>query len=302
MVFQKVDFDEAVRLFEMYCQAKGLAPRTVETYQYALNQLRALISRSDGPPPLPTRLDLRRFSEEMLRRGLSRSTIRVRMRSVRVFANFLEREGLVEVSPMRGVEIPRVPQSFPQILDTREIQKLLRAAKTKTWYGVRNHAILATFLDTGLRLSELINLDDTDVDLRSLVIHVRNGKGSKDRQAFMGRTLARSLRSWAEIRPYGNSAGAYFSTRDGVRLDKRNVARILERITARAGLGDRRVHPHLLRHTFATHFIKNGGDPFSLQRLLGHSDIKTTMIYVNLAGADLEEAHAKASPVDRLAR
>ena len=84
-------------------------------------------------------------------------------------------------------------------------------------------------------------------------------------------------------------------------LDKRNVARIIEWISQRAGIGERRIHPHLLRHTFATHFIKNGGDPFSLQRLLGHSDIKTTMIYVNLAGVDLEEAHAKASPVDRLA-
>ncbi|MHA1587461.1 MAG: tyrosine-type recombinase/integrase, partial [Candidatus Thorarchaeota archaeon] len=164
----------------------------------------------------------------------------------------------------------------------------------------RNHSILATFLDTGLRLSELINLDISDVDLHSQSILVRNGKGSKDRQVYLGRTTARSLRKWAEVRPYGHDADAYFSTRDGRRLDKRNIARIIERINARAEMGERRIHPHLLRHTFATHFIKNGGDPFSLQRLLGHSDIKTTMIYVNLAGADLEEAHAKASPVDRL--
>jgi len=223
------------------------------------------------------------------------------MRSVRVFANFLEREGMVETSPMAGVEIPRVPQSFPTVLTTREIQKMLRAAKTKTWYGTRDHAMLATFLDTGLRLSELINLDAVDVDLQSLSIRIRNGKGSKDRQVYIGRTLARSLRRWAEVRPYGLGSDAYFSTRDGRRLDQRNVARIIERISARANLGERRIHPHLLRHTFATHFIKNGGDPFSLQRLLGHSDIKTTMIYVNLAGADLEEAHAKASPVDRSA-
>jgi len=300
MVKQVAAFDEAVRLFEMYCRAKGLAPRTIETYQYALDQLRGLLNGAEESPPLPTRFDLRRFSEKMLSRGLSRSTIRVRMRSVRVFANFLEREGLVDASPMRGVEIPRVPQSLPQILSTEEIQKLLRSAKTRTWYGTRNHALLATFLDTGLRLSELINLDSIDVDLRSLTIRVRNGKGTKDRQAYVGRTLARSLRRWAEIRPYGGSCDAYFSTRDGRRLDKRNVARIIERIADRAGLAYRRIHPHLLRHTFATHFIKNGGDPFSLQRLLGHSDIKTTMIYVNLAGADLEEAHAKASPVDRV--
>jgi integrase/recombinase XerD len=222
------------------------------------------------------------------------------MRSIRVFANFLEREGLVETSPMAGVEIPRVPQSMPKILSAQEIQKLLRAAKNRTWYGIRNHAILATFLDTGLRLSELINLSAADVDLHSQSIRVRNGKGSKDRQVYIGRTLARSLRRWAEVRFYGHEADAYFSTRDGRRLDKRNVARIIERISRRAGMGERRIHPHLLRHTFATHFIKNGGDAFSLQRLLGHSDISITMVYVNLAGVDLEQAHAKASPVDRV--
>jgi site-specific recombinase XerD len=293
-------FDEAVGRFQVYCRAKGLSESTTETYRVALDRLRDFLDGSDVAPSLPTRDGLRRFTGSMLESGLARGTIRIRMRSVRVFANFLEREGLVEVSPMIGVEIPRVPQSLPQILNAQEIQKLLRAAKNGTWYGVRNHAILVTFLDTGLRLSELINLNTADVDLHSQVIRVRNGKGSKDRQVYIGRTLARSLRRWAEVRPYGHSADAYFSTRDGRRLDKRNIARIIERISLRAGLGDRHIHPHLLRHTFATHFIKNGGDPFSLQRLLGHSDIKTTMIYVNLAGVDLEEAHAKASPVDGL--
>lgn len=300
MVISQVTFDEAASRFQMYCRAKGLSESTQETYRYALGQLRGFLSGSDVSPTLPTRHDLRGFSGDMLEHGLARGTIRVRMRSVRVFANFLEREGLVEVSPMTGVEIPRVPQSMPKILSSQEIQKILRAAKSGTWYSIRNHAILATFLDTGLRLSELINLTTSDVDLHSQSILVRNGKGSKDRQVYIGRTLARSLRRWTEARPYGHEADAYFSTRDGRRLDKRNVARIIERIAVRARLGDRRIHPHLLRHTFATHFIKNGGGPFSLQRLLGHSDIKTTMIYVNLAGADLEEAHAKASPVDRL--
>jgi len=300
MVYRDVDFDSAVRIFEGYCRSKGLAAETLKTYMYALDRLREVLHHSEASPALPTRDDLRHFAGNMLHQGLARGTIRIRMRSVRVFANFLEREELVEVSPMTGVEIPRVPKSMPKILSVQEIHKLLRASKTGTWYGVRNHAMLSAFLDTGVRLGELVKLDVADVDLNSQSILVRDGKGSKDRQVFIGRVLARSLRRWAEIRRYGQETDAYFSTRDGCRLDKRNVARIIERVAARAGLGDRRVHPHLLRHTFATHFIKNGGDPFSLQRLLGHADIKTTMIYVNLAGADLEEAHAKASPLDRI--
>ncbi len=300
MVNSQPSFDDAASRFQAYCRSKGLSASTQETYMYALNQLRGHLKDSEETPALPTRDDLRRFSGNMLECGLSRGTIRIRMRSVRVFANFLEKEGLVETSPMTAVEIPRVPQSMPKILSVQEMQKLLRVAKSGTWYGIRNHAILAAFVDTGLRLSELINLNTADVDLHSQSILVRNGKGSKDRQVFIGRTLARSLRRWAEARPYGHEADAYFATRDGRRLDKRNVARIVERISERAGMSDRRIHPHLLRHTFATHFIKNGGDPFSLQRLLGHSSISTTQIYVNLAGVDLEAAHAKASPLDRL--
>ena len=300
MVNRCVSFDDAVRQFEMYCRAKGLAASTLDTYACALDRLRGFLARRQDLPPLPTRHDLRAFIEEMLQGGLARGTIRVRMRSIRVFCGFIEREGLVGESPMRGVEIPRVPGTFPEVLSASEMQRLLRAARNGTWYGIRNHALIATLCDTGLRLSELIGLDVADVVLRALSIRVRNGKGGKERRVYMGRTLARALRRWMEAHPFHAGSDACFCTRDGRRLDKRNVARIIERAATRAGLGERHVHPHLLRHTFATHFIKNGGDPFTLQRLLGHSAIKTTMIYVNLAGVDLEQAHAKASPVDRL--
>jgi site-specific recombinase XerD len=160
--------------------------------------------------------------------------------------------------------------------------------------------MLLLLLDTGVRLGELIGLDLGDLDLHAARVRVRNGKGERERYVFVGRTLLRSLRTWLDTRGIGPQSCPLFATRGGERLDRRNVQRILERISARAGLGDRRIYPHLLRHTFATHYIMNGGDPFSLQRILGHSDIKTTMIYVNLAGVGLREAHAKASPVDRV--
>lgn len=300
MVTRQINFGESVALYKTYCKAKGLSKRTLETYESSLEQLRCFLDASGARGCLPTRQDLRAFIAGLLEAGYARTTISIRMRAIRAFGSFLEREEVVEASPMAGVDIPRVPQSMPKILNVQEIQKLLRAAKSGTWYGTRNHSMLATFLDTGLRLSELINLNVSDIDLHSQTILVRNGKGSKDRQVYLGRTTTRSLRRWAEVRPYGHDADAYFSTRDGRRLDKRNIARIIERISSRASMSERRVHPHLLRHTFATHYIRNGGDAFSLQRILGHSSIKTTMIYVNLAGSDLRDAHARASPLDRL--
>jgi len=300
MVRRRMGFDEAARHFEVYCRAKGLAESTRWTYELALGRLRAYLSQERRPPRLPSRQDLRALIGAMLQEGLSKGTIRVRMRSARVFCNFLVSEGVLEASPMDGVAIPKVPMTHPEILSAGEVTRLLHATRKGTWYGIRNHAMIATFCDTGLRLSELIGLDAQDVDLHALSIRVRNGKGSKERRVYMGRTLARALRRWMDRHPFCVGADACFCTRNGRRLDKRNVARIIERASQRAGFRDRRVYPHLLRHTFATHFIKNGGDPFSLQRLLGHADIKTTMIYVNLAGVDLGEAHAKASPVDRL--
>ena len=162
--------------------------------------------------------------------------------------------------------------------------------------------MLLTLLDTGLRLGELTSLDFSDLDLPGARMRVRNGKAERERYVFAGRALLRSLRTWLEARGYVQEPAPLFMTRAGERLDHRNVQRILERISAKAALPAGRVSPHRLRHTFATHYVMNGGDPFSLQRLLGHSDIKTTTIYVNLAGVGLREAHAKASPVDALFR
>jgi integrase/recombinase XerD len=158
--------------------------------------------------------------------------------------------------------------------------------------------MLLTFLDGMLRLSELIELELTDLSLQARSIRVRCGKGSKERIAYMGRRLTKAMRDWLQVRGHVPGSDWVFISRSGEKLDKRNVQRILQRLADKAKGG--KVSPHMLRHTGATLFIRGGGDPFSLQRLLGHSDIRTTMIYVHMAGTALREAHAKASPVDRL--
>ncbi len=293
-------FREAAELFSVYCKSKGLAPRTLETYLSALGGLHGFLSQAAGDQSLPQTAQLRAYIAHMLDKGLSRQTIRVRMRSVRCFCNFLEREGLVPSSPMRGVEIPKVPNEYPAVLSAEQARRLLRACKTKSWYGVRDYALVATFLDAGLRVGEAVRLDVDDVNLQDLLIQVRRGKGNKDRLVFVGRVLFHALRRWVEARGVTTSDRAFFVTRQGDRMSIRDAERVVDKAAARAGLEGIRLSPHVLRHTFATLYVQNGGDPFSLQRILGHSDIKTTMIYVNLAGVGLREAHAKASPVDRL--
>jgi len=295
-----MNFDEAARVFLIYCRAKGLAPRTLQTYSSGLRKLKAFLDTADGEPTIPSAGQLRAYIAHLLDVGLAKTSIGIHMRSIRCFYNFLEREELIAVSPMTRVEIPRVPDTFPAILSNVQIKQLLGAIKKGSWHGTRNYAILLTFLDTGVRLGELIGLDLNDIDLGNCSIRIRRGKWGKERHVFVGRGLHRALRKWLDARGVSSASPALFITRNGTRIDYRSVGRIIERIAKKADLDDVRVHPHLLRHTFATHYIMNGGDPFSLQRILGHSDIKTTMIYVNLAGVGLREAHAKASPVDRL--
>jgi len=295
-----LDLAEATRLFDLYCRSKGLAERTVQTYMFALDGLTSYLSQGKHVTELPSTTDLRAYIAHMLERGLARGTIRIRMRSIRVFCNFLAREGIVPVSPFAGVEIPRVPERFPEALSAKEIQTLLSACTGKSFTAIRNAALMLTFLDTGARLGEVIRLNLEDVTLREQSIRIRQAKNGRERAVFMGRKLFLALRRWVEVRGLMLPSEALFCTRCGDRLKQRNVERIIERIANRAEIAAGKATPHRLRHTFATHFIANGGDPFSLQRILGHSDIKTTMIYVNMDAEGLRKAHAMASPVDRL--
>jgi integrase/recombinase XerD len=296
----KVRFDEMIQVFKLYCKSKGLADRTLQTYESSLEKLRDYLNGYGTDSEVITPNHLRGFVAEQLEKGLSRSSVAIHVRSIRVFFNFLAREGLVERNPMRNVETPKVPQTYPQVLSEEQIKRLIKACNRSTWVGIRNYTMLLTFLDTGIRLSELIGLNLEDVNLQNWTIRIRNGKGSKERYVFIGRSLFRALRKWIDVRGVSCPDPAFFITNNGHRHDPRNVERIIERLAQRAKLNGTRVTPHILRHSFATHYIKNGGDPFSLQRILGHSDIKTTMIYVNLAGVGLREAHAKASPVDNM--
>ncbi|NLJ38876.1 MAG: tyrosine-type recombinase/integrase [Candidatus Atribacteria bacterium] len=178
---------------------------------------------------------------------------------------------------------------------------LLKACDKTTWEGFRNYLILLVFLDTGIRLSELLSLTMREVNInkRSLLIH---GKGGKDREVYMGKTVAKELNRWVKKRGVFPYEDKLFITNQGLGLKKRGLCQIIERLAKKAKIQGVRCSAHTLRHTFATNFIRNGGDVFSLQKLLGHSDIQTCMIYVHMGGKQLQEAQLQFSPVDRMYR
>lgn len=175
---------------------------------------------------------------------------------------------------------------------------LLKASDTATYEGNRNHAMILLFVDCGLRRGEALSLTAADVNLLAHSILVHHGKGGKSRIVFFGKRTARAIRRWLEIRHHPVDA-PLFCSRSGHYLGARSLVTILERLAKKAGITSK-VSPHRLRHTAATMMTKAGMNAFELAQLLGHSDIRTTTIYTHLGGEALREAHARASPADKL--
>lgn len=290
---------EAMDAFQLYARIGGRSRKTLEVYTVAFSDLLCWLGGDRALVGI-TPADIRQWIAHKLDAGYSKTTINIRLRALRAFFSWLVREGYLAESPLVHVKQLRTPRQYPYVLSEPQVMALLKVIKRDSWTGKRNWAMVLTMLDAMLRLSELINLELGDVNVQARSIRVRHGKGEKERVVFMGRRLTRAMHEWLAVRGYHVGEDRVFVTRHGAKLDSRNVQRILERYAARAKLTDVRVSPHTLRHTGATLFIRYGGDPFSLQKLLGHSSITTTQIYVHMAGTALREAHARASPVDRL--
>ncbi len=285
--------------FQLYARIEGRSAKTLEVYRVAFQDVLSFLGESIALSDVAAG-DIRRWIAHKLDAGYSKTTINIRLRALRAFFNWLVREGYMTERPLANVKQLRTPRQYPYVLSEQQVMALLRVIKRDSWTGKRNWAMALTMLDAMLRLSELIHLELADVNLQARSIRVRHGKGDKERVVFMGRRLTRAMHDWLAVRGYHVGEDRVFVTRQGTKLDSRNVQRILERYAAKAKLTDVRVSPHTLRHTGATLFIRYGGDPFSLQKLLGHSTVTVTEIYVHMAGTALREAHAKASPVDRL--
>lgn len=247
-------------------------------------------------------LSLRKYIASLRDRGLKPASIDGHIRAIKVFLNFLYEEGYLDENLAKKLKRQKLPFQYPYVLSDEQVNDLLKACDKKTWEEFRNYVIVLTFLDTGIRLSELVNLTLQDINLNKKSILIRDGKGGKDREVYMGRTLFREMGKWLKMRGYFSYEDRIFITRQGYPLKRRTLEKIIERLGKKAGIKGVRCSPHTLRHTFATNFIRNGGDVFTLQKILGHSDISTCMIYVHMGGRQIQEAMMKFSPVDRIER
>ncbi len=275
---------------------RRLSAHTVTAYRRDIERFAATLAdggitdwRQVGPA------EVRAHVARRHREGVGGRTLQRELSALRGLFGYLRREGEAVADPARGVQAPRAPRRLPAVLDTDEVAALLEIASGDL-LEVRDVAMLELTYSCGLRLQELVALDLTDIDLAEGLVRA-HGKGAKSRVVPIGSVACAALRRWLGERP-ALAAGdelALFLSQRGNRISCRAVQQRFARWTERAGTG-RRLYPHLLRHSFASHLLESSGDLRAVQELLGHADISTTQIYTHLDFQHLARVYDRAHP------
>jgi len=276
------------RAFVEELNRKNASPHTVRNYIADIQTLPASV-----PPSELTLLHLRQWVAGLHADGLSAITIRRHIAAVRTFLQFLSREGVIPSNPARLLRLPKAPQRLPAVLTAEQTGNMLDQASTLERPHVQRDLAMLEFLyGSGLRVSELVGLDLQDLDLTEHWLRVR-GKGRKERQVpFTGKAMI-ALQAWLPLRQ--SHEAALFLNYRGKRLSDRSVRSIVK-FYATYLAGDSTVHPHSLRHAFATHLLSDGADLRSIQELLGHARLSTTQKYTHLSLTEILQVYDKAHP------
>ncbi len=281
---------------------RNASPHTIKAYEEDVRSLRQFLEAQSSAAPTArdlTTTRLRAYLAHLHNQRLSKATIARRLSSLRTFLKYLCREGVLSKNPAIGLRTPKQRSQLPNVLGAKEILALLTAPDGATRLGCRDRAIFETFYSTGLRVSELVGINLSDLDLESGVVTVR-GKGKRERLAILGSSARAAVRRWLAFRGQvaeGRSVerDALFLNHQGGRITARSVARILTRHLKRAGIATH-ASPHSLRHSFATHLVDRGADIRSVQELLGHRSLSSTQIYTHVSSQRLRETYDKAHP------
>lgn len=283
-------------------QERRLAPLTIRNYRRDLERITAWLTQGGEDPGALAHMDqsqVRRYVAWRHRGGVLGRTLQRELASLRSLYRWLLREGLAKVSPAIGVRAPKAPRKLPATLDADQLCGLLDSPPGDL-LGIRDTAMIELFYSSGLRLAELVALD-LDCIRGALVpgdgtLSV-TGKGSKTRRVPVGAKARESVTRWLRVRANLAAEGepALFVSRRGQRIHPRTVQARLAQWARQQG-ATRRLHPHLLRHSFASHLLESSGDLRATQELLGHADISTTQVYTHLDFQHLAQVYDQAHP------
>ncbi|HEY0406030.1 MAG TPA: site-specific tyrosine recombinase XerD [Pyrinomonadaceae bacterium] len=291
-----------VREFLSYLQVeKGLAANSLEGYGRDLARLEAWADGLGLRVQDLTRKDLRGWIAELSRDGLAPASVTRAVSAARGLFRFLMLDGHLTSHPTDDLDTPQRLASLPQFLTEEQMEQLLCAPDTQTEEGLRDRAVIELLYATGLRVSELVSLKLSDVDLDAGLI-ICYGKGSKQRRVPIGKSAARWLQHYLGARARRDRererAPQLFLNNLGKPLSRHQVWATIKRYARQANLPD--ISPHTLRHSFATHLLQRGADSRSVQALLGHSDISTTQIYTHITNNQMRATYDRHHPRARL--
>ncbi len=304
---RQITFSQAIEGYYFFAEARGLSPNTIRDYANTYNKFRRFL-QDDLPVAEITHHHIEAFLFDNTH--LSKKTRLNYHISLSALWTWLVKENIVETNILRKVAKPKPERRAIDPFTEQDIKLLLVSCKRSSSYQrpgqiepgnhalpnpERNEAIILTLLDTGMRSSELCSIQLKHVDLRNRKIKIVEGKGDKDRVVPLSARTCKAIWKYLATREHKEPVDYLFTSKHEYPLSKHALNKLMTRLGKRADVPH--VHPYRFRHTFAITYLRNGGDPFTLQHILGHSDMTMTRRYLNIAKRDIESGHFRASPV-----
>ena len=288
--------DIEARFFNYLRVERGLSPNTLVAYKNDIEKLNNFASGVGKDLVSLEREDLVKYTQHLHKTGLEPKSIARALVTTRNLYKFLVLDGLLKRDPSANLETPKSWQSLPKVLSVEEVDRLLASPDVTIDSGIRDKAMLEILYATGLRVSEMVSLKLSDVNL-DLGFLMTMGKGSKERTVPLGQSAINWTRRYLSVRPRlqaGKTGSLLFINNKGLPITRQSFWKLIVSYGERAKIGH--INPHLLRHSFATHLLENGADLRSVQMMLGHSDISTTQIYTHITNERLREIYKKFHP------
>ncbi len=293
------------QIFDKYVNAylkaeKNLSPYTIRNYETGVRDFsRFLVNKKITSLEFVDKDIIRSYLAFLIKNGDKKGTISGKLSAVRSFFGYLKREENITTNPVANISSPKLDKRLPAFLTLEEVELLLKTPDLAKPQGLRDRALLELLYASGLRVSELVSLSLSQINLETREIRVI-GKGSKERMVLMGLPAAKALTDYlSQGRPElltNKTSEAVFINRQGRRIPARRVQKILDATAKKAGFS-KRVYPHLLRHTFATHLLDHDADLRVVQELLGHESPSTTQIYTHVTQAQAKKVYESAHPM-----
>ena len=295
-----MNWDSSFENFKNYLKLeRGLSTNSIKSYEYDLNLFKNFIqSNKMSDTPFNCRPEtVKNYLYNNLSNKKSRSQARS-ISAIKSYFNYLIFEGYIKKSPISDIESPKLEKKLPEVLTELEIEKLIKSFDIQQNFGQRNRTIIEVLYGTGIRVSELVNLKLSNIFFKESIIKII-GKGNKERFVPLGKIATNEIRKYLKIRDNSiidsKFSDIVFLNRYGRGLTRSMIFKIISDSYKRIGL-DKKISPHTLRHSFATHLLKNGADLRTIQIILGHESITTTEIYTHLDTYHLDEVLKKFHP------